>query len=185
MLRHCTAFCAAAALAWGPIGNPRARAYEDQASLDAAPGYALVVDGSGRTLQGPSLDVGGGVGLSDLGILRASAGYAALFADGTLRHAGRARVEALYLLDVLRFVPFFGLGASLVALGAGGPAREPRSARQAQVWPGGHLVFGVDYLQSRTWIFGLDVRSGFLLDGSRLRSATDVCLRVSRMFETF
>ena len=176
MRRHCKAFPLAAALAWALLASSHARAYEDQASLDGALGYMLLLDADGDPHQGPTLDLGAGFGLYDLGILRASAGYGALFADGTLRHAGRLRVEAVYLLDVLQFVPFFGIGAALVVI-EGSPHAELR--------PGGHLVFGVDYLLSRSWLLGLDLRSGALLDGGRALSVTDVGLRVSRTFETF
>ena len=176
MARHCKVFPLIAALAWQLLATPSARAYEDQASLDAALGYVLLADGDGDPVQGPGVTLGAGLGLSDLGILRADLGYAALFAQGALRHAGRVRVEAAYLLDVLQFVPFFGLGVSLLV---------SEGADHAQLRPGGHLVFGVDYLVSRTWILGLDVRTGVLLDGSRALSATDVSLRVSRLFETF
>ncbi len=176
MARHCEVFSLIAALAWQLLVSPSAHAYEDQASLDGALGYVLLVDPDGDPRQGPGITLGAGLGLSDLGILRADVGYAALFAQGALRHAGRVRAEGVYLIDVLQFVPFFGLGASLLVT---------EGVDHAQLRPGGHLVFGVDYLVSRTWILGLDVRSGVLLDGTHALSATDVALRVSRLFETF
>ena len=61
-----------------------------------------------------------------------------------MQHLGRLRVEALYLLDVLKVVPFLGLGASLT--------NNPDDSAPLPVRVGGHLVFGVDYLVSRSWI---------------------------------
>ena len=177
MARHCKAFPLFAATLWLLLGSRGARAYEEQASLDSALGYVLIVDADERTSQGLGLDLGAGIGISDLGILRGSLGYAALVSQAELRHAGRARIEALYLLDVLQFVPFFGLSAVLVAA-------ETSSAR-VSLRPGGQLLLGVDYLLSRAWLLGLDVRSGMLIEGGRMLSATDVALRVSRLFETF
>lgn len=158
-----------------------ARAYEEQGSVDAALGYALVVDDE-RTLQGASVELGASLGLSDTFVARGTLGYASLVEardrERTVQHLGRLRVEALYLLDVLQVVPFLGLGASLTS--------NPNDAAQLPVRPGGHLVFGVDYLVSRNWLLGVDVRTALLFEGNGQRlNATDVALRVSRMFETF
>jgi len=158
-----------------------ARAYDEQASLDLGLGYALTVD-DGVSAQGASVDVGASLGLSDAVVVRALLGYAALVEprdDGRdVSHLGRLRVEGLYLLDVLKFVPFFGLGAALT--------NNPNQAAPLPVRPGVHLLFGVDYLTSRSWIVGLDVRSALLFEGDgQWLNATDVALRVSRMFETF
>jgi hypothetical protein len=166
---------------WLLLGG-RAHAYEEQASLDTALGYALVVDDD-VSAQGASAELGASVGLSDTYVARATLGYAGLRestdAGRSVQHLGRLRVEALYLLDVLKVVPFFGLGASLT--------NNPHdSGPLLPVRIGGQLVFGFDYLASRSWTLGLDVRAALLFEGNgQLLNTTDVALRVSRMFETF
>lgn len=158
-----------------------ARAYDEQASLDLALGYALTVD-DGASAQGESVDVGASFGLSDAVVARALLGYATLvearYGERDISHLGRLRVEGLYLLDVLQVVPFFGLGVTLT--------NTPNEAASLPVRPGGHLLLGVDYLVSRSWLVGLDVRTGVLFEGDGQRlNATDIALRLSRTFETF
>ena len=46
-------------------------------------------------------------------VLRAAGGYAPMLDSDEIVHAGRARVELAYIVDILRWVPFFGLGGSL------------------------------------------------------------------------
>ena len=117
------------------------------------------------------------MGLTESTVVRANAGYAALVRQQEVQHLGRFRLEALYLLDVLQVVPFLGLGATLT--------NAPDSAARVPLRAGPHLVLGVDYLLSRRWIAGLDLRSALLVEGGHLLCATDVSLRLSRMFETF
>lgn len=175
MARHRRVFCSLAALAWLLTAAP-ARAYEDQASIDAALGYALVVDSVHLPRQGAALDLGAALGISDVGVVRALAGYAAFSERPELAHVGRFRVEALYLIDVLQFVPFVGLGAGLLVSGGN---------NRLEYFPAGHLVFGADYLWSRIWTLGVDIRSGVLIEGGEVRSTSDISLRLSRMFELF
>jgi hypothetical protein len=163
------------------LTSGRARAYDEQASLDLALGYALTVDDD-VSAQGASVDVGASLGLSDVLVARAALGYASLvdarYGEREVSHLGRLRVEGLYLLDVLQVVPFFGVGVTLT--------NNPHDSASLPVRPGAHLLFGVDYLASRSWILGVDVRSAVLFTGNgQLLNATDVALRVSRMFETF
>jgi hypothetical protein len=138
----------------------------------------LTVTAGAETLGrlGPEISVGGAIGLSDLFLLRAQLGYLPLFDAGEVQQVGRARVEAAYLLDVLKLVPFFGLGASLWLYRDGDPV---------VVRPGGHLLVGLDYLWTRTWTVGVDVRIGLVLDSGQAASATEGQLRISRMFELF
>lgn len=158
-----------------------ARAYDEQVSLDLALGYALTVKDD-VSAQGESIDVGASLGLSDAVVVRGALGYATLFeshfGERRVSHLGRLRVEGLYLLDVLEVVPFFGLGLTLT--------NNPDESASLPMRPGGHLLLGVDYLATREWVVGLDVRSALLFEGDGRRlSATDIALRVSRMFETF
>lgn len=184
MARHCKAFSipastlAALILVCGCVWTERARAYEDQASLDLAVGGTLTAGAETLAQGGPEVSVGATFGLSDLFLLRGQLGYAPLFESGTVQQTGRARVEAAYLLDVLKVVPFFGLGANLwLYRGIQDDA--------FQVRPGGHLLVGLDYLWSRTWTLGLDVRVGLVLEPSHVASVTEAQLRLSRMFDLF
>lgn len=158
-------------------GVQRARAYDEQWSLDGALGYALLARADAPTRHGAGVDAGASLGVSDSVMLRGTLGYA-LLSDGS-RHEqlGRLRAEGLYLLDVLKLVPFFGLGATLTT--------AQRTRQDVPLRPGVHLVLGLDYLASRAYTFGLDVRSGILFESGHLLNATDVSLRLSRMFELF
>jgi hypothetical protein len=147
-------------------GVQRARAYDEQGSLDGALGYALLAREDAPTRHGAGVDLGASLGVSDSVMLRGTLGYA-LLADGS-RH---------YLLDVLKLVPFFGLGATLTT------AQHTR--QDVPLRPGVHLVLGLDYLASRAYTVGLDIRSGILFESGHLLNATDVSLRLSRMFELF
>jgi hypothetical protein len=177
MARYRKAFCLGLALALGLATSGSARAYEDQASLDLALGYTLLLDSNTLPEQGVALDLGGSFGISDIAIVRGLAGYAPLFDGEGIAHAGRLRVEALYLVDVLQFVPFFGLGANLLLA-------DDRTDTLL-LRPGGHIVLGADYLISRSLTIGLDVRTGVALERGEVMNNTDVSLRLSRMFETF
>ncbi|MET0287890.1 MAG: hypothetical protein ABW352_25600 [Polyangiales bacterium] len=171
---------AIASLLW-LVGLGQARAYDEQWSLDGALGYALLARDDGPTSQGASVDLGASWGVSDSIVLRGTLGYA-LLAHATRRetvyeHLGRLRAEGLYLLDVLKLVPFLGVGLTL--------STAQHGAQEIPLRPGVHLLLGLDYLASRTWSAGIDVRSGILFESGELLSATDVSLRLSRMFELF
>lgn len=155
----------------------KAGAYEEQWSLDGALGYALLVRDDWPTRQGAGIDLGAGIGLWDTVVVRGSLGYA-LLSDGARREqVGRFRAEGIYLLDVLQLVPFFGAGITLTT--------AQHSDAQVPLRAGVHVVVGLDYLLSRAWIVGLDVRSGVLFEAGDPLNATDVSLRVSRMLEMF
>lgn len=177
MARYRKAFCLSAALTSGLVTSASARAYEDQASLDLALGYTLLLDSETLPEQGAALDVGASFGISDIAVVRGLAGYAPLFDGDGIAHAGRLRLEALYLVDVLQFVPFFGLGANLLL------ADDRTDAPLLR--PGGHVVLGADYLVSRNLTVGLDIRTGVAIERGEVMNGTDVSLRLSRMFETF
>lgn len=154
-----------------------ARAYAEQASLDAAAGYLRLVDLPRLPAHGATLELGAARGLGEAVVLRGALGYARLRDRHARAHAGRVRLEGLYLIDVLRVVPFLGVGASLML--AKRPGGDP------QLHPGAHVLVGLDYLWSRALVVGLDVRTGVVIDDGAARSATEIGLRVSRMFELF
>jgi hypothetical protein len=153
-----------------------AHAYEEQASLDVSLGYGGLAAGETLPSQLVAVDAGGAVGLSDWLVARVGLGYGALLGAESPLHVGRGRLELAYLLDILRWVPFFGVGGGLWALdGPSGLGMRPE----------GHLWFGVDYLASRAWTVGVDVRTGAVWQRGELVSWTEGQVRFSRMFELF
>jgi hypothetical protein len=166
----------------------RALAYEEQLSVDLALGYARITHSDllstdeiapSDTLPAnlPALDLGVSLGISDWLVLRGALGYGLMLdKNKDTRHVGRARVELAYLIDIVQWVPFVGLGTGLWLV----QAPDGVSARAD-----GHLVLGIDYLATRAWTVGLDVRIGFLFDGSQVVNATEGQLRLSRMFDLF
>jgi hypothetical protein len=173
MMRHRTAFWAAL-VAIAVLGVSPALAYEEQAAVEVAAGAGLLPD----SLLPPwtaSVDVGGALGISDMFVLRGAVGYAGLFEAERSLHAGRLRGELAYLIDVLRWVPFFGAGASLWALGDGGLVLRGT----------GHILFGLDFLYDRNWTLGIDLRTGLLWEPDGISSMSEAQLRLSRMFDLF
>jgi hypothetical protein len=177
MARHRTVFCVPVAVLWQLLASADVRAYEDQASLDVALDYVSLLESVHLPEQGAGVNVGAAVGISDIAVVRGLVGYAALPDRQRTAHLGRVRAEALYLVDVLQFVPFFGLGAGLFIA-------QQRDASVAFL-PVGHFVFGADYLLSRQLTLGIDVRAGMLIERGEIRSTNDVSLRISRLFELF
>jgi hypothetical protein len=176
MARHRTAFRIILGLLCGLVWGGRARAYEEQAALELSSGLNVLASSDTLNPVGPEIALGGAVGISDLFVARGQFGYAALFEHGSVQSVGKARVEAAYLVDVLKVVPFFGLGGSLWLYSDAGAVR---------LRPGAHILVGLDYLWSRAWTLGLDFRTGVLVEPDHVASATDVQLRISRMFDLF
>jgi hypothetical protein len=177
MSRQRCVFTVFAALLAGLFMRSVARAYDDQVSVDLALGYAALVDVEPLPTNQMSLDVGAGVGVADWLVMRTALGYGLLVdSKHDLQQAVRFRLEGGYLIDVLQWVPFFGLGGGLWALeGSGGFAMRPT----------GHLWVGVDYLATRRWSVGCDLRFGMLWLHDDNRSFTEGQLRISRVFDVF
>ncbi len=179
MPRHCTRFWTvlagpcwlAALLTLLSVSN--ARAYDGQASADLALGYMHVAPDGLLPAPGASLSLGASYGLGDMFVLRANAGYG-LQADGEQRvSVASARIEVAYLLDVLSVVPFFGGGATAWLF----------KVDEFTVAPGGHVLLGVDWLITREWTTGLDVRIGMIAVDKEVFGTTEAQLRVSRTFD--
>ena len=62
---------------------------------------------------------------------------------------GLVGIEALYLVDVLEFVPYAGLGVDALARFAGDDARFAL---------GVHPVLGIDWLVGRSFLIGVSAR---------------------------
>lgn len=168
---------------------PRARAHEEQLGLDLALGYGWVSYSETLSADPPSpatalpshlanVDLGVSMGVSDWLMLRGLLGYGLMLEkDTNTRQFGRVRVEAAYLVDIVQWVPFLGLGTGLWLLEDPGGGVLPRGDA--------YVVFGLEYLATRAWTVGLDLRTGFLMGGGPIFSATEGQLRLSRMFELF
>jgi hypothetical protein len=167
-----------AALCWSCLlgSSGTARAYEDQASLDLASG-ALVTAGARHLHQaGPSVSLGGTLGLGESYLVRGQLAYLPLFEHGSLQNVGRFLVEGAYAFDVLKLVPFVGVGASLWLY-------EPVGSWTVR--PAAHVLLGFDYLWSRALSLGFDLRVGAVFERSHVASATEAQVRLSRMFDLF
>lgn len=152
-----------------------ARAYEDQAtlSLDAGMGFALSNDAPTIGITG---GIGGTLGIGDAWMLGARLGYSGHPGSPAL-HVGTAGVEAIYLVDILEWVPFFGLGTDVVFAHHG-----QGSANWAL-----HAIAGLDWSFSREWLVGVDARIYVLplsLDEAGIEPAyLQVGLRISKVID--
>jgi hypothetical protein len=188
-LACCAVTCATLLIQLGDGCLSRARAYEEQLGLDLALGYArlthsetlspdVLTPGSALPSNLAALDVGVALGVSDWLVLRGALGYGLLLEEKmSTRQLGRVRIEGAYLVDIVEWVPFLGLGTGLWLL------EDPDGG----VLPRGdvHLVVGLDYLATRSWTVGLDVRVGFLMGGGQVFNVTEGQLRLTRLFELF
>jgi hypothetical protein len=126
------------------------RAYEDQLTLGVALGYAHATE---RALPHPGASAGieASLGLGVAWSLRAAASYSLHPGDVSLHHAALG-VELVYIIDVLEFVPYAGVGID----GLGRWTSAPHAALEADF--GVHPVVGVDWLVSRELGVGLCAR---------------------------
>jgi hypothetical protein len=133
-----------------------ARAYEDQATLEIGLGYAHAFAG-GLSASGPALAVAGSVGLGDVWTLRAMLGgsvHPAVSGETPTAAVPFGGVELLYVVDVLQWVPCVGLGIDVVGTVSATGVGADLAA---------HTVLGLDWLVSRAWLLGVDVRAYLLL----------------------
>jgi hypothetical protein len=184
-----TVSCATLLTQLGDGSFRRAHAYEEQLGLDLAVGYAWITYSETLSPDAltpstvlpsnlPALDLGVALGVSDWLVLRGSLGYGLMLEPNVAtRQLGRIRIEGAYLVDIVEWVPFLGLGTGLWLI------EDPAGG----VLPRGdaHVVFGLDYLATRSWSVGLDVRTGFLVGGGQVFSVTEGQLRLTRMFDLF
>jgi hypothetical protein len=135
---------------------PAARAYEDQASLDAELSYGHAISDA-TPPNGVALGVGASLGLSDTFTVRGQLTWALHPGEPQFTSLLFVSAELLYLIDVLEIVPYFGLGLDGIGSFASG-----------QDFGGDfglHLVLGFDWLLSREVTLGVAIRSVFLLTG--------------------
>lgn len=129
-----------------------ARAYEDQLSVGVGLGYAYATR-SDSSHHGGYVNLEASLGLSPTWSLRGLLGFGHHPAQPRLSEAVLG-VEALYLVDVLEFVPYAGLGVDgLLSI----------TARDVQTALGAHPVVGVDWLLDRSFLLGLCARPIFVV----------------------
>jgi hypothetical protein len=132
-----------------------ARAYEDQASVDAEVAYVHAFSKEFSPRNGVAVGAGASLGLSNVLSLRGQLMWAFHPSRDPLVSFGWVSAELVYLIDVLEVVPYFGAGVDFAAL--------VRSGADAELNAGLHPVIGFDYLVSRELTLGLQVRPVFLL----------------------
>jgi hypothetical protein len=125
-----------------------ALAYEDQATLGLAVGYAGMPRNDAPTENGVDLALSGGGGIGDAWSIQGLLTYDVFPNEGAL-HMSMAGLESVYALDIVRFVPLIGFGLDGLL-----------SIRDRRTWGDFalHALLGVDFLINPRWIIGADVR---------------------------
>lgn len=126
----------------------QARAYEDQATVGIAIGYAGLVQEDRLPSNGINLALSAGGGLGDAWSIQGLVSYS-VYPDARPLHMGMAGLETVYALDIVRFVPLIGFGLDGILTARSRDARGDFSL---------HVLVGVDFLVNRRWIVGADFR---------------------------
>jgi hypothetical protein len=140
-------------LTW--VAATPARAYEDQASVDAEVAYVHAFSKEFSPRNGVAVGAGASLGLSNVLSLRGQLMWAFHPSDAPLVSVAWVSTELVYLIDVLEIVPYFGAGADVAAF--------VRSGADPELHAGIHPVIGFDYLVTRELTLGMQVRPVFLL----------------------
>jgi len=168
--------------------SPReAQAVERQHHIGLDPSLAMLkVDDKSTVSVGAGLGLHYTYGINDQFNLMVEANVARVAAnqqqdDATTPHTRPADVAHAtagvgYVLDVLQFVPYFGLLVGGYRLSGG-------TLDSALVLPGAELAVGLDYQLSRHWAIGLAGRQHLLFTkASTYPSYTTVMLRLEYMW---
>jgi hypothetical protein len=130
-------------------GAPReARAYEDQATVGVAVGYAGLPQQTELPSNGINVALSAGGGFGDAWSIQGLLSYSA-YPDAAPLHMGMAGLETVYALDIVRFVPLIGFGLDGVL-----SVRDRNTRGDFAL----HVLLGVDFLVNRRWIVGADAR---------------------------
>ncbi|MDH3653826.1 MAG: outer membrane beta-barrel protein [Myxococcales bacterium] len=125
-----------------------ARAYEDQATLGLAIGYAGIPGSDSVPRNGIDVGLSAGGGFGDAWSIQGLLSYS-VFPNARALHVGMAGIEAVYALDIVRFVPLLGAGLDGLLTVRERPARGDFAL---------HFLVGFDYLINSRWCVGADVR---------------------------
>jgi len=140
------------------LGAPSvAAAYEDQISVGLELGWAGVPSSGTLPQNGIDLGITAGYGITDAWGVRGLASFDLLFGDRRLR-IGMMGAEAIYLLDIVRFVPVFGFGVDGVISGFNGENRGDFAL---------HALLGFDYLLNERWSIGASGRGFWITTNGR------------------
>lgn len=135
------------------VAAPSASAKDALKRVGVTGGFAGLAGNEGD-FSGYGGGILGSYGLSDAWSL---AGNAFLTSNQVTKTGGRSRVTSqaigfVYSLDVIEIVPYFGFYVGLYEIAGGGVAK-------ADVKLGGQLAVGLDYIVSRDFILGIDLRA--------------------------
>jgi len=123
-------------------------AYEDEVTFSIGTGYAAVLANPDLPTHGARLAVDVGIGLNDAWTLTPRAEWV-FHPSSSLLHVGIVGLELSYAFDILEIVPWFGLGVDGI-----GTLRDGAFGVDLAI----HAVIGLDWLVTRDWLIGLDVR---------------------------
>lgn len=129
-----------------------AYAYEDKATVELGVGYSGIPGDNSLPTHGLQIAALGSWGFAGPWTLRGQLSYSDHFDPAPL-HVATATAEVLYALDIVRFVPFFGLGVSGLL--------SVRSGQRGGDF-GLTAVLGADFLATPKWLVGLDLRGTWL-----------------------
>ena len=133
---------------WTLLLPASVRAYEDEATLGAAVGYAGMPESEGLPSNGVHFALSAGGGLGDAWNIQGLLSHSVFLGDQPLQMS-MAGLETVYALDIVRFVPLIGFGLDGLL-----SVRD----RQARGDFALHALLGFDFLIDRRWILGADVR---------------------------
>ena len=125
-----------------------ARAYEDQATLGVAVGYAGIPGSSTLPRNGVDFALSAGAGFGDAWSIQGLLSYN-VFPNERALHLGMLGLETVYALDIVRFVPLLGVGIDGLLT-----VRDRRTRGDFAL----HALVGVDFLINPRWLVGADVR---------------------------
>ena len=125
-----------------------ARAYEDQATVGVAVGYAGMPDSQVLPRNGLQLALSAGGGFGDAWNLQGLLSHSVYF-DAEPLHMSMAGLETVYALDLVRWVPLLGAGLDGLLT-----VRNRRTRGDFAL----HGLLGFDFLINPRWIFGADAR---------------------------
>ena len=134
------------------LGAARADAAENVKRVGVAGGFAGVA-GSEGDFSGYGGAVMGSYSLTDAWALSANVTATSnkIVANGGRSHVVSEAIGFDYSLDVIQIVPYFGVYGALYEFGGGGA--------KSQVRVGMQLALGLDYILTREWIVGIDLRA--------------------------
>jgi len=169
----------AAVLAISVAVPSAAFAYDDQVSLDVGMGWGFAPGLEMFPNHGPLVGVATTIGIDDTWGVAIHGAWALHppFVDDSdpVFHVGQVGAEALYYIDILQVVPFFGAGIDLLPTSDGTNWSVDFAA---------HLRLSVDYLASREIAVGIDVRPYILLTALSTDPVyVSVQLRLSVLFD--